>query len=171
MEIQKGKSGQKLNTEKLNAVYVTWMFLGLGLAFIVTELQMNAIFGSSVMSARVSAELSANISEQTIADNMEMISLLREENWRELTVPQRLEVLTVVGIVEQDYLGLANELNVYAANLPEYTQGYYNDSKHEMVMNVDYLLNYPSGEILGSFLHEVYHSFEYRCSEVYMDAD
>ncbi len=154
------------------AVYLVQMFLGLGFAFIILELEMNFIFGSSVMSAGVSESLMINEEEQTIAANMETIGLLREDRWRDLNLLQRLEVLTVVGIVEQNYLGLSNELNVYAANLPEYMTGYYNDARHEIVLNMDYLLDEStsSSSILSSFLHEVFHSYEYRCSEAYEDA-
>jgi len=155
------------------AVYLVQMFMGLGFAFIILELQMNYIFGSSVMSTRVSAFLTITEEEETIAANMDVLELLREDRWRELDLLQKLEVLTVVGVVEQNYLGLSNELNVYAANLPEYLAGYYNDARHEIVLNMDDLLDesIPASSCLESFLHEVYHSYEYRCSEAYDDAD
>lgn len=153
-----------------NSVYGVQLFFALGFAFIIAELGISGLWGSSIMSARVNAELSADVEKQTIANNMDTLFLLQEDNWRELSLQQRLEVLTVVGIIEQHYLGLPYALNVCATDLPEHVLGYYDDSSYEIVINMSHLINGNPYSIIKTFLHEAYHSLECRWSEAYNDA-
>lgn len=154
-----------------NAVYVTQTIFGFGLAFIICALGLNIFFGSSIMSARISPASYTNIAEQTIANNMETISLLKEDSWCGLTVQEKLDVLQVVANIEQEYLGLPYILNVGTANLQGDTLGYYNDATRQIIVSVDHLLNGSPFDILTSLLHEVFHSFEYRCCDAWNDTD
>lgn len=123
------------------------------------------------MKSRVSAATQANVSEQSLSNNMETIARLREDAWGSLTVQERLDVLQTVANIEQRYLGLPNELNIGAANLDDGILGYYADQTHEIVLDMDSLLHGTSEEMLDTVCHEAYHSYQYRMADAFNEAD
>ena len=82
-----------------------------------------------------------------------------------------LNVLQTVANVEQRYLGLSNELNVGAANLREGLISYYYDQTHEIVIDIDSLMNDSSWQLLDSLTHEAFHSYEHRIVDAFNAAD
>lgn len=112
-----------------------------------------------------------NLSEQTIANNMDTILLLQEDEWEKLSAQERLDVLQAVANIEQRYLGLPNELNVGVANLDADILGYYTDKTHEIIVSADSLLYDSPWEVLDTICHEAYHSYQYRLVEALNGAD
>ena len=145
--------------------------LGLGLAFIMLISGVNILFGSTIMKSTVNVATQTNLNEQSLANNIEIIAQLQENTWRSLSVQERLNVLQTVANVEQRYLGLSNELNVGAANLSEGVMGYYSDNTHEIVIDMDSLLNDLSWEVLDTVCHEAYHSYQHRMVDAFNNVD
>lgn len=142
-----------------------------GMAVIMLFLGVNIISGSTILNASIPVEKQlSKVSNQTISNNMEEILQLQEEIWCELTVEEKLNILQIVANIERDYLGIANEINVGVANLEKYTLGYYRDSTHQIVINVDSLLKDPADVVLDTLLHEVRHCYQHRLAEVYKNA-
>ena len=113
----------------------------IGLAMIMILIGINAVFGTSLLRPSVAPAKQSNVEEQTIANNMETLLLLREDTWKTLSAEEKINVLQTVANIEQRYLGLPNELNVGASNLREGLAGYYSDSTHEIIVSMDCLLN------------------------------
>lgn len=63
-----------------------------------------------------------------------------------------------------------NELNVGAGNLNEGICGCYSDNTHEIILDLDHLLNASPWELLNSVCHEAFHSYEHRLVDTYNDA-
>lgn len=145
------------------------LFIGLALIMILSG--VNILFGSTIMKSTVNTATQTNLSEQSLANNIEIIALLQDDTWCSLSAQERLNVLQTVANVEQRYLGLSNELNVGAANLREGVMGYYSDNTHEIVIDIDSLLNDSSWEVLDTVCHEAYHSYQHRMVDAFNDAD
>ena len=155
----------------LHVAFVTQRLLGIGLTLIMALLGVNILFGSTIMKSTVNTATQTNLSEQSLANNIEIIALLQDDTWRSLSVQERLNVLQTVANVEQRYLGLSNELNVGATNLREDVMGYYSDNTHEIVVDIDSLLNDSSWEVLDTVCHEAYHSYQHRMVDAFNYAD
>ena len=98
------------------------------MATIMLLIGFNAIFGTALITPSTTPTKQSNITEQTIANNLNTLCLLWEDTWSTLSVDEKLNVLQTIANIEQHYLGLPNELNVGAANLSEGLTGYYSDS-------------------------------------------
>ena len=142
----------------------------IGLAMIMILIGINAVFGTSLLRPSVAPAKQSNVEEQTIANNMETLLLLREDTWKTLSAEEKINVLQTVANIEQRYLGLPNELNVGASNLREGLAGYYSDSTHEIIVSMDCLLNDSSRELVDTICHEAYHSFQHRTIDAYDEA-
>lgn len=141
-----------------------------GMAVIMVLIGTNAVFGTSLLRPSVAPAKQSNVEEQTIANNMETLVLLKEDTWKTLSVEEKLNVLQTVANIEQRYLGLPNELNVGAANLREGLAGCYSDSTHEIIVSMDCLLNDSSRELVDTICHEAYHSYQHRVCDSYDEA-
>lgn len=100
-----------------------------------------------------------------------MIYRLQEDIWCLLPVQERLDVLQTAANMEQKYLGLSNELNVGAANLEEGVMGCYIENTHEIIIDLDSLMNDTSWEVLDTVCHEAYHNYQHCLVEVFNAAE
>lgn len=145
------------------------MVVGVSSSALLAVLGAGRLFRNSLFKAKVKPTTSA-VEEQTIANNLEMLSLLTGDRWTALSVEQKLDVLQVVANVEQRYLGLPTELTVGAANLTQMelpvVSGYCEET-HEILVDLDSLLNDTSWELVNSIAHEARHCYQYRLAEVY----
>lgn len=145
--------------------------VAIGMAVIMVTFGINMFWGSTIMRA-APANVTMSISyAQNVSDNMDTVLKLKEEIWTGLSVQERLDVLQVIAQIERSYLGISSELIVGVANLDENILGYYNDGTHEIVINLESLLNDEVYEVLDTLCHEVYHSYQHRLADVYNSAD
>lgn len=143
----------------------TSMVFSIGFVMIMGILGYKILFGSTLMQA--SAESQNQEGEYTIANHMDTLSKLKEEEWEKLTIQERLDVFQIVANIEKNYLGVPHELNVGAANLPEGHLGFYKEATHEIVISIDYLTKESSWYMLQTLCHEAYHSYQYCLAETY----
>jgi hypothetical protein len=151
----------------IKIIFLIHGLVGIGMSFIMIIIGFNILFGSTIMKSD-NPEVSEYINDRTLANNMETIVMLRNDTWETLTVKERLNVLQAVANVEQQYLGIPNELNVGTANLEEEgLRGYYSYNTHEIVIDLDCLLHEAPDVLLDAVCHEAFHSYEYCMVEAY----
>lgn len=111
------------------------------------------------------------VPEQTIKKNMDTVLLLLEENWKGLTLEERLRVMQVISDIEAHYLGLPYEITVEPQQMEETMKGYYSETIKKIRINEEYLKICTASEALWICCHEMYHCYQYRLVEAYEDAD
>lgn len=170
-KIKKIKCYKKIfHRRTIQAVFAVHRVMGLGLAIIIAASGGNIFFCSSIMQSTVKPAAQSNLNDQSLSNNMETIVFLKEDKWRPLTVQEKLNILQTAANVEQNFLGLSTELNVGTANLDDDCLGYYSDETHEIIINMDLLVNGSPSEVLLCLCHEVYHSYQHRLVEAYNEA-
>lgn len=153
-------------------VGATQRIIGLGFLVILIVAGGNFLFGSSIIQSSVKPSDTADIYDQLLSESEETIILLDENIWPSLTVQEKAGALQIIANLERSYLGISNELNVCVANLEEEgLWGYYDDSTHEIVIDMDLLLNGSAQDALQCLVHEAFHSFEHRMVDLYKEID
>lgn len=140
------------------------------MAVIMVPLLLQSAFGVTLFKSSIEANTGTKAEEQTISNNIDTVLKLQEEEWCSLSTKDKLDVLQCVANIEAHYLGISNELNVGAANMPEYTLACYSDSSHTIYINLEHLENDPVDEVLNSCCHEAYHSYQHRLVDAYNEA-
>ena len=166
----KSRSRQILKRRMIQAGWDTRDLFCAALAAVMVVIGFNAVFGTALFTPSTPPARQSDIDEQTIANNLDTLVLLREEKWSSLSVEEKLNVLQTIANIEQRYLGLPDELNVGTANLREDLAGYYSDATHQIIVSMDSLMNDPAYELTDTIAHEAYHSFQHRMVEAYDEA-
>ncbi len=109
--------------------------------------------------------------EYTIANNADEVVKLEEDVWMTLTFQEKLDLMQTIANIERNYLGISHELNVEAATLDDSTHGYYDDSRHLIVLNITHLENDSSYEVLDTLCHEAYHAYQHRQLDAFNQLD
>lgn len=166
--MNKKKSVKRVIAKRLRkCITMTGNIYTLGMAVIMMPLLLQGTFGMTLFKPRVKAEIGIETEKQTISKNIDTILKLQEEEWASLSTKDKLNVLQCVANVEANYLGISNELNVGASNLPEYTFACYSDVSHTIYINLEHLENDSAVEVLNSCCHEAYHSYQHRLVDAY----
>lgn len=156
----------------VTVVGATQRIIGLGFLVILIVAGGNFLFGSSIIQSSVKPSDRADTYDQLLSESEETIALLDENIWTSLTVQEKAGALQIIANLERSYLGISNELNVCVANLEEEgLWGYYDDSTHEIVIDMDLLLNGSAQDALQCLVHEAFHSFEHRMVDLYKEID
>lgn len=116
----------------------------MGLMFLVILIVAggNFLFGSSIIQSSVKPSVTADSYNQLLSESAETIALLDENIWISLTVQEKAGALQKIANLERRYLGISNELNVCVVNLEEEDLlGRYDDSTHEIIIDMDLLLS------------------------------
>ena len=151
---------------------VTQRIIGLGFLVIMLVIGGNYIFGSSIIQSPVKPSVTSDSYDQLLSESKETIALLDEDIWTSLTVQKKTGALQVIANLERSNLGVSNELNLCVANLEEEDLlGRYDDSTHEIVIDMDLLINGSVQDVLRCLLHEVRHSFQHRLVDLYNEID
>ena len=127
------------------------------------------ILGQTLLSASRKAEITDPASERAL--DMDTLLLLQEDQWEDLTVKERLNVMQYVANREAGYLGVPHELQVGTANLEEQTKGAYVDSFHMIYISLELLQYGTAHQALEVVLHEAAHAFQYRLADAYLQVD
>ena len=153
-------------------VGATQRIIGLGFLVILIVAGGNFLFGSSIIQSSVKPSDTADTYDQLLSESAETIALLDENIWTSLTVQEKAGALQIIANLERSYLGIANELNVCVVNLEEEgLLGRYDDSTHEIIIDMDLLLNGSAQDALQCLVHEAFHSFEHRMVDLYEETD
>lgn len=168
----RGISWKTIRTAVYKIVTVTQRITGIGFLLVILIISGNIIFGSSLIQSSVKPTDTSSSYDSLLADSAETIALLDENIWTSLTVQEKAEVLQGLANLERSVLGLPNELNVCVVNMKEENLwGYYDDSTHEIVIDMDLLLNGSAKDSLRCLVHEAFHSLEHRMVDLYEKTD
>lgn len=153
------------------AISAAQVLFAVGFGLIMTSMGINTLFGSTLVTAAVAPATPSTVEEQTLNNHMDTMALLQSGSWSGLTLQERLDVLQTAANIEQRYLGLPDGMTVGAADLEEGVLGYYSDAAHEIVISIDHLQDDSSWDVLNTVCHEVYHSYQHRVVDAWLDAD
>lgn len=109
--------------------------------------------------------------EFTIAENIDTVLLLQEDEWKRLSLDERMDVLQCICNIEGNYLGLSKGIHIYASELDEYILGYYNNSASTIQISIDLLEVGDPYETLDTVCHEMFHAAQHRYVEIYEGLD
>lgn len=136
------------------------------LVFLV-PLCANILFGKNMAFNNTKSEVPVSDGKYTIENNIEVLTRLNSENWEQLDLNDRVDVLQTIANIEADYLGLTNELNVKLVKTDENVVATYTDKNHTINVNILCLDRMSSCEMLNTVLHEAYHGYQYRLCDAY----
>ena len=168
-DIQSGIIVKKLKSFLWGYFHKCRMIVGLILSMVYLLSVLGIIYSGAVLTPKQSADTPIT-NYSTIENNLDTISLLQEDIWKNLSLQDRVNVLQMIANIEASYLGLPHELNVISAVMDEETLGYYNDQIHTIAFNIDFLRQGNSADILETLSHEAFHAYEHRLVDLYEHA-
>lgn len=119
---------------------------------------------SSIAHSKVSAN---KMSDESISENFDGLSLLYEETWERLSLDEKISVLQLVANIECTNLGLPHELNVCVLPLADYESGNYSDNTHSITINSSDVMQNDPSDLVNTICHESYHAYEHRLIDMY----
>ena len=120
-------------------IYVYCSSIGIGMEILLFTMICSLVFGNSLFQPSIKSTNADTLEEQTIANNMETLLFLQEEEWKKLNIEEKLDIMQTVANIEASYLGLPNELNVAVGNFEETKLGVYQDEIHTIYINLSHL--------------------------------
>lgn len=165
-DLLSGKYRGKLIEFFAHFLHKNRMIISGGLAVIFLVFYLTYFFGLPLMES-FTVPTDPKVNTQKIADNIDTLILLQEQEWAALSAQQRLDVLQTVANIEATYLGLPHELNVIVNVLEGLTLGQYNDNTHTITIDADHLTNSDARDLVNTVAHEAYHAYERRLVDVY----
>lgn len=170
-KVKKRKNLKRIIVKRLRScIAATVNIFTVALVVIMAPLFLQGAFGVTLFKSGVEAKIGNENESQTISGNIDTVLKLQDEEWRLLSTNDKLDVLQCVANIEAHYLGLSNELNVGASNLPEYTLACYSDASHTIYINLEHLENDSVEEVLNSCCHEAYHGYQHRLVDAYNES-
>ena len=148
------------------AIYACRRNFGVCMLVVMLFVGGRNLFFGSVASASMEV-VNAYGEEYGLKNNIETISKIREEEWQQLSLQEKVDVAQAVAYCEGNYLGLPDKLTVEVGDLEERTLGIYNDTTYRIMIDTEHMLNDSGEEVLRTILHEAYHCYQRRCVEIY----
>ncbi|MBO6241545.1 MAG: hypothetical protein J6O61_12030 [Butyrivibrio sp.] len=134
--------------------------LGFASILLIIPIAINAAMGKK--------SKAFNYGEQyTIAKNIDTVLLLQDDNWKELSLPQRMDVLQCICHIEGNYLGLTKEIKIEIADLEENVSACYNNPDDMVYISKKEVESDCSSDALESVCHEMFHAAQFRYVEIY----
>lgn len=109
--------------------------------------------------------------DEMVAENMNTNILFQDAEWEKINLTDKINKLQVLANIEAIRLGLPHELNVHIGAVDENIAGYYEDGRHLIVVDADYLKTATGMNLLSTICHEAYHAYEYRMLDLYDTLD
>ena len=109
--------------------------------------------------------------EFDLEHNIDTIEKIRDnERWKPLSLQEKLNVLQTIANCEENYFGMDYQIRVIVDDFEDGCVGTY--SEEEKIVRIDrsYLQNGSAEEALNVILHEMYHAYEHRLIDLYLDA-
>lgn len=140
------------------------------MSVLVIQLWSNVLFNNSLFKTDQTATKGTDVNEYTIANNIEVVSNLREEVWETLSIDEKMHTLQTIANIESHFLGLPHELNLQIESLDENVLAHYVETTHSISLNIN-CFDGSAHEILDSLCHEAYHAFQHRLVDAYDSVD
>ncbi len=134
--------------------------LGLASMLMIIPIAINAVMGKE-------RKVFDYGEKYTIAKNIDTVLLLQDDEWKELSLPQRMDVLQCVCHIEGNYLGLTKEIKIEIADLEDKVSACYNDLDDMVYIAQSEVECDSSSVALESVCHEMFHAAQFRYVEIY----
>jgi len=84
------------------------------------------------------------------------------KQWETLSRGERLELLSQVGLMEEEYLGVETDVPIVISSIKmeAHTCAYYSNDTKQLRINVEHIDNADLPSVIDTVLHEVYHAFQ-----------
>lgn len=137
---------------------------------ILVPLGISVLFRGTILNSKV--EVTKVYGDEHCLDaNIEVISNINPERWEKLDIQERLDVCQTILNCEARYLGLSHEISIGTQELPSETLGYYSETQHLVVININHLKYSESYEVLKTIIHEATHAYQHEQVAVYRTLD
>lgn len=136
------------------------------LGVLVLILSLNSLIGLSFLNP--SFETKKN-EYNTIENNEETISELKEKKWKKLDANKKMDIAQTIVNIEKTYLGLSNSIIIGGDNLGKNKLAEYNYRTKKIMIDINHLQKAESADVLDSLLHECYHACQDEYVGVYDD--
>ncbi len=135
---------------------------------VTVPLSLKCAFGHGILTSNVKTKVEESDDTWTMKNNAETIAMLHEDNWKTLSLKEKIDVLGVCKNIEMSYLGIYNkEIHLEVGDLDEGILGHHNAKENTIVIDVGHLENSDSRDVLKTLLHECKHAYDRECVAVY----
>ncbi len=114
---------------------------------------------------------SESAEQWTVKNNIDTVKLLREDDWKKLSVDEKLEVLKVIRNIEVAYLGIPHKVHLSAGVMDDGVLGYYSHKEHSVVINHRHIESSLAEDVLETLCHEIFHAYEHNEVELFNSVD
>lgn len=109
-----------------------------------------------------------DISSFTVENQMDIITCLQEEKWKNLTIQQKESVLQTIANIEVNFLRMDNLPTVQITDLAsEGALGCFSYDKTLIQLDDNHVADDSSLSVLYTLCHEVFHQFQWHLVELY----
>lgn len=137
---------------------------------LILPIGANMFLRGTIMNASTKA-VSAYSDEDSLEANIDIISNMELLKWNKSNMKERLNACQKVANCEGRYLGLSHELNIGMADFRGSTVANYEESRHQITIDVSYLSSPNSYIVLKEILHECYHAYQIEQVRLYRNLD
>lgn len=133
----------------------------------------STLMGHSLVLPRVNSTEAPLPKNVLLAENLNAVLLLQEDKWAQLDIQTRTDVMQTVLNIEARDLGLTEQVELHVVPISaEKTMGYYTDGRRAAVyVNIDLMEHGTAAAVLDTCCHELFHCYEYRLVDAYMQCD
>lgn len=158
----------KKSTKSVKSFITAIVLLVAIVGLLATGFIIVCVFADISLPVSTEQDITAGIVDTYIDDDPETISNLAEEEWKQLTLSEKKNILQLCCNIERTYWGLPYEVVLQLEPLEENLYGYYNHNVHTVVVNLN-LLEYGLKGIdaLNVVIHECTHSYQHAMAELY----
>lgn len=148
------------------------------MATLLCVIFFSCLFGDNILTSNVSFSESdmsqSDVYEEvsgpwTIANNIDTIMLLEEDNWGKLSPEEKLDVLGVVKNIEIQYLGINHDIALVCGVTDVNLDGSYNSDEAVITLNACELTTSTAHDVVNTICHECYHAYERQMISLYND--
>ncbi len=172
---------KKLDAKKRKKSFVRFLNLEvnclrriIGIAMLVSVIGLVGRYclsdGLIPVSKQPAKENAITAMENSMDENMDSMVKLLPENWKTLSNEEKMDVLQILVNIESRFLGLDKPVHITARRLEEGLNGFYEDSKGLIVINVDLLAKNPD-KVVKTVTHEGRHASQYTLVRIYDQLD
>lgn len=106
-----------------------------------------------------------------LEENMKDIAKIEDKHWKKLGVQQKIDISQKIVNCEIKNMGLTHEICVGSADLEEGCLAYYDEKRHQIIINLNYLMKSKGAEVVKSLIHECTHAYQYEQVILYQSMD
>ena len=150
--------------------FYLYFFVTLCMTLLLVRLFISRLSGNNVISSNAPMY---DPSEGTYSaeEHMDTLLLLQDDEWKKLTVQQKLDVMGVVANIEAEKLWISHSVTVGASDLNEKCRGRYSEETNTVDLELSLLEHGESMATLNTLCHEMRHCYQYQMVAEYNKAE